>query len=85
MASKRVFYRRVIEVEVLSEELLDSLDDLVEDFMELLQTDEHCSVAWQDKEDLTVVPSQTAVKILTEHGTVPEYFMLTEDGEDIEE
>jgi hypothetical protein len=76
--SKRKFYRTVIEVEVLSEEPYDpqTLGGIAHDIM-----NGDCSGQWEVKENMEV-DGPTMAKMLQEQGSDPEFFQLTEDGED---
>ena len=80
--SKRKFYKTTYTFTVLSEEPLPdslSLSDLDYETM-----DGHCSGQFGETlvEELD---GETAAKALIEQGSDPEFFQLTEDGEDIDE
>jgi hypothetical protein len=80
MPSQRKFYRTVIKVEVLSEEPV-SFDDL-SDVVEAITTGD-CSGDW--KEELSQeVDGPTMARLLEAQGSDPDFFNLTEDGEDEE-
>jgi hypothetical protein len=79
MAKK--FYRTVIEVEVLSEELDDfnTLEDV-----HYAITQGHCSGEWDVKSQGEVTPKRMA-KLLLAQGSDPEFFGLDEKGKSIRE
>ena len=78
--SKRRFHRTLIQVEVLSEEPYNP-ESLAEVANDIVQGD--CSGKWDVKLQ-TEVTGRTMAKLLQDQGSDPEFFMLTEDGEDTE-
>lgn len=82
--SKRVFYKRTITFEILSEEPL-AVD------MTLREVDAACfgdngyaSGITREQKDETV-NARVAARLLGEHGSDTEFFGLSEDGEDLGE
>lgn len=80
--SKRVFYRTVIKVEVLSDEPFNYYDDLASVSR---QIDENCSGKITDEVDNEEVDGPTMARLLMEQGSGPGFFGLTEEGGDIED
>lgn len=78
--STRKFYRTVITVEVLSEEPLDPTVSLAD--VESAITDGDCSGDVKFTASETLTGPQTA-DALMKQGSDPEFFRLTENGEDV--
>jgi len=82
MLSKRKFYKTVVEFEVLSEEPLpDNVDLETLDY-------ETSAGSWSGRFLETkqkVLNGKQAAKALQVQGSDPEFFRLTENGEDLEE
>lgn len=75
----RTFHRYVFCTEVLSEdEIPDGAD------IDYLITEGDCS-GRVISETHEVIDGRTAAKLLMEQGSSPEFFWLTEDGEDTED
>ena len=79
--SKRVFYRTVIKVEVLSEEPFN-YNDLSSVSR---QIEEDCSGKVTDEVDNEEVDGPTMARLLMEQGSDPGFFRLTEEGGDDED
>ena len=78
----RKFYRRVVTIEILSEDEPPEWEDLAD--LEYLMTEGHCSGRTDAGFAEEVTPAQMA-KLLIAQGSDPEFFSLTEDGEDLSE
>lgn len=80
MNSKRIFYRTVFTVTVLSEDPLEhmSLEDLAE------AIDDGPYVGSFTKQESVPMDGPTTVEMLREMGSDESFFQLTEDGEDVE-
>jgi len=78
--SGRKFYRRVITIEVLSEEEVDETISLSQ--LEYAITDGDCSgnIKWGESQ---IVDGKKMAKLLIKQGSDPEFFMLNNKGEDI--
>jgi len=78
----RMFYRTVIQVEVLSEEpfSFDNLNSIHEAI-----TDGDCSGLVTTVIDNENVDGPKMAKLLEEQGSDPSFFQLTNDGQDMEE
>ena len=82
MTSKRKFYQTTYHIELLTEEPMSdgvSLQDIAYEM-----TDGHASGVF-DQEDVTELDGPAAAAALQAQGSDPEFFRLTEDGEDIDE
>jgi len=80
--SKRKFYRTVIELEVLSEEPI--VDMAIGDINYEMENG-HLSGLYKTKIQDKEVNGKEMAKMLQEQGSDPEFFLLDEDGNDIEE
>jgi hypothetical protein len=81
MPSERTFYKTVIQFEVLSEEPLGTVDLETIDY----ETTVGCwSGRFLDNAEKKLNGKQMA-KALKVQGSDPEFFRLSEDGEDLEE
>ena len=80
MASKRTFYRTVLQVVVLSETPYNetSLEQVAEDITEGNQVGS-VSITSENEE----MNGKTAVVFLKEAGSDPSFFQLTKDGDDL--
>lgn len=78
----RKFYRTIVEVEVLSEEPFPDVTDL--DAIHYMVTEGDCSGKVSIKETKEI-DGKTAADLLKAQGSDPEFFMLTEDGNDVGE
>ena len=78
----RKFYRRVVTIEILSEDEPAEWEDLSD--LEYLMTEDHCSGRTDVGFPEEVTPAQMA-KLLIAQGSDPEFFGLTEDGNDVQE
>ena len=79
--SKRKFYKTIIQVEVLSEEPLQPMS-LGELSYETMEGD--LSARMETKEEIPLTGLEAA-KALQEQGSSPEFFQLTEEGEDLDD
>jgi hypothetical protein len=80
--TKRKFYRTVIQIEILSEEPYecDALEDVTYDI-----TEGHCSGELKDVVRNEEKTGKEMAALLVAQRSDPEFFQLTEDGEDLEE
>ena len=80
--TKRKFYRTTIQIEILSEEPYTSvsLEDINYDI-----TDGHCSGELKDVVRNEEKSGKEMAALLMAQRSDPEFFQLTEDGEDLEE
>lgn len=78
----RKFYKTVIEVVVLSEDEPYSCNDLA--MLEYDITEGHFSGVWEVKSSEELSPEEAA-KALLAQGSDPEFFRLSQDGENLEE
>ncbi len=78
--SKRKFFRRVITIEVLSEEEVNETTSLSQ--LEYAMTDGDCSIniEWGKSQ---IVDAKKMAKLLIKQGSDPSFFMLKDKGEDI--
>lgn len=81
--TKRKFYRSTVVVTVLHEEegLLNQMTELGE-IADLIEAGD-CSGAWSVKKEETLNGKQIA-KALLEQKSDPEFFRITEEGNDVE-
>lgn len=81
MPSKRVFYRTVFTVTVLSDDPLEnmSLEDLASEI------DDGPCVGSFTRQDSVPVDARTTVSMLEDMGCDSSFFQLTSEGEDAEE
>jgi len=80
--SKRKFYKRTYKIELLSEEPLR--DDLSLETIAYEMSEGHCSGVVIDEGEKILTASKMA-KELVAQGSDPEFFQITENGEDTEE
>lgn len=83
LASKRTFYRTVVQIEILSEEPTDFDNDL-EAISEAITTGD-CSGTVAETTTNEKVDGPTMAKLLKAQGSDPSFFQLTDDGEDTDE
>jgi hypothetical protein len=82
MAKKKI-YRKVFRFEVLSEEQIPDMD--LEQIMEETTTG-HMSGQFLDPEaNNEVLEGEAAVKAVKDQGSSPDFFMMDEKGEELEE
>ena len=80
MISKRKFYRTVIRVEVLSEEPFEYND--LSDIAAAIE--DECSGTYETVKS-EVLTAKQAVAALLKQGSDPEFFLLTDTGEDLDD
>ena len=80
--STRRFYRQLIEVEVLSEDAPVKWDSL-EDIAYAITEGGHSGRVTETRSEQVTGP--VMAKLLDSQGSAPEFFRLTEDGEDTED
>ena len=78
--TKRKFYKTVFQIELLSEEPISP--DSLEEISRLAEGD--CSAKWGEKSHKTLNGKQAA-KELQKQGSDPEFFMIDENGNELEE
>ena len=84
MTSKRKFYRTVVRFEVLTED--DPMPSISLEDLAYETTEGHYSGRFLDNfPDNEELDGPTAAKALIAQGSDPEFFMLDEDGNDLEE
>jgi hypothetical protein len=83
VASTRKFYRTVVTVEILSEDPFDGTQDL--EYIDWAITDGDCSGRKTVTVDNAELDGLAAAALLVAQGSDPEFFGLTEEGEDVEE
>lgn len=83
MASTRKFYRTVVTVEILSEDPFDGTQDL--EYIDWAITDGDCCGKQTVTVDNAELDGPAAAAFLVANGDDPEFFGLTEEGEDVEE
>jgi hypothetical protein len=79
MPSKKKFWRTIIKVEVLSEEMVDF--DTLEQVAEAINTGD-CVGRWEVQDQYDVNAKRMA-NLLHEVGSEPSFFMLDDEGNDI--
>lgn len=80
--STRKFFKTVVEVEVLSEDEPAQFDTLSDLYYHI--TEGHCSGTHEVKSS-EEVSAKVMAKLLKKQGSDPEFFRLSEDGEELEE
>lgn len=83
MPSRRTFHRTVVTIEILSE---DPIGDVV-DSLEMIDH-QITDGDWSGKVDVTSaeeLDGPTAARLLAAQGSDPEFFGLTDDGDDVDE
>ena len=80
MISKRCFYKTIIRVEVLSEDIPPEFDDLSE--LAHMIRDGDCSGVYE-VESSKPMHAMQAVRALVKQGSEPEFFNLNGKGEEI--
>ena len=80
MASKRKFYKTIIEVEILSEE--PYTPEFLEHVAADIKTGDHSGV-WGIRSS-EEIDAPTTAKLLQEHASDSEFFRLDTEGNDIE-
>lgn len=83
MPSDRKFYRTMVHVEVLSEKPLDMEPEL-QDLVTLAEADDGVSLATTWDEPVPV-DGPTMADLLMKQDNDPEFFGLTEEGEDYDD
>lgn len=80
--TNRKFYRRVIQYEILTEEPFTP-----QDLEQIYYETQEGQASGRFLPDIAneVIDGATAARLLQEHASDPEFFLLTEDGEDVEE
>lgn len=80
---KKTIYKTVIQVEFLSEYPIDSNSDMSALIYEAEEGD--LSMRTTDKVSNKPIKGKSAVKALKDHGTDLEFFMIDENGNELED
>lgn len=80
---KKTIYKTVIQIELLSEEPIDSSSDMSALIYEAEEGE--LSMRTIDKVDNKPLKGKSAVKALKEHGTDLEFFKMDENGNELED
>lgn len=82
MTSTRIFYRTVFTFEILSEEPYP--DEFSLEQVQYDTTEGHCSGTFLSMQINLEIDAQECARLLITQGSDPEFFTLTEEGEDAE-